>query len=168
MFWPNLETSTPYYSFWEHEWFKHGTCASVIPSLDGELNYFSKPLDFRTKWNLYQALFQQGIAPSATKTFSHDQFAAALNTVFGFDIEVYCAYSPDTQEHYVAEIRFCLDKSFQLIQCPKGRFAEVSSCPQKSADLYYPPIQPGSSRQNDGSSQDKTAHRRHRSRSHSV
>jgi len=167
VYWPNLETTTPFDSFWQHEWFKHGTCAEVIPSLDGELNYFSQPLNFRTKWNLYQALSQQGITPSDTTTFSQAQFVSALNTVFGFDLEVLCAYSSDTKKHYIAEIRFCLDKSFQLIKCPGKKYFEVDACPQKSTDLSYPPIEPGF-RQESGREQNGKPHRRHHSQNGPV
>jgi ribonuclease T2 len=141
-YWPNFESNTAFDSFWEHEWLKHGTCAQNLPALQGELNFFSLPLQFRKKFNLYQSLLNQNIAPSAAKTFSHNQFVAALQEAFNERIGVYCSYSEDTKMHYVAEIRFCMMKDFSLMECPTSfqpNLSEVSTCP-KRASLSYPPI----------------------------
>lgn len=139
IFWPNFETNTAFGSFWAHEWVKHGTCAQDIPELKGEFNFFNMPLQFRKKYDLFNALFEQNIAPSATKTFSHDQFTAALEAAFNERIEVYCSYSSRTKLHYVAEIRICMTKDLQLMECPAQSGNEMSSCP-KGQNLMYPPV----------------------------
>lgn len=43
-YWVNIEGNTKKYSFWEHEWKKHGTCAVTLPQLDSLLNYFQQGL----------------------------------------------------------------------------------------------------------------------------
>ncbi|XP_055332093.1 ribonuclease Oy-like [Paramacrobiotus metropolitanus] len=146
-YWPNLETNTQPDSFWAHEWTKHGTCAQSLPSLAGEFNYFNRPLQFRKQYNLYTALQAQNIAPSASKTYSHDEVVTALQKEFNEPIGVYCTYSKDTKKHYVAEIRFCMTKDLALMACPESghHLRETSSCP-KGESLFYPPL-PSTGRQ---------------------
>lgn len=60
-YWINIDMPTPPYSFWRHEWEKHGTCAAALPALHREVDYFSQGLSWLKKFNMYPALQSQGI-----------------------------------------------------------------------------------------------------------
>ncbi|OQV18269.1 putative Ribonuclease Oy [Hypsibius exemplaris] len=145
--WSNLESNTTYDSFWSHEWLKHGTCAQNLPALVGEFNFFNVPLTLREKYyDFHAALANKNILPDANRKYSHDAFAAALQTAYGSTAEVWCAYDKGTKEHYVAEIRLCLTKTFDLMDCPDSEVKPkstlgTSSCPT-SQELIYAPVKP--------------------------
>jgi len=68
--WTNLEPSTTLGSFWSHEWLKHGTCASGIPSLSNEHGFFSTVLGlFEKGLNFGQVLRDNNIVPSSSTTY---------------------------------------------------------------------------------------------------
>jgi ribonuclease T2 len=144
-FWPNLESDTPVDSFWQHEWLKHGTCAQSLPALVGEYNFFNIPLTLQQQsYDFYAALASFNITPDASQKFSHQQFTGALQAKYGSSVEVWCTYSKETKSHYVAEIRLCLTKSFNLMDCPQSTqliksVAGTDSCPQ-GMELVYAPI----------------------------
>ncbi|GAV00174.1 hypothetical protein RvY_11061 [Ramazzottius varieornatus] len=142
-FWPNLEADTAEDSFWKHEWLKHGTCAQSLPSLSGEYNYFNMALHIRnSKYNLYQALADKGIVPSTTKHSSHADFVQALKETYGKSVQVWCAYSKATKLHYITEIRICLTKDFQMMDCPFSpsnlSYSQTSPCPKRIPLQYAP------------------------------
>ncbi|XP_053401114.1 ribonuclease Oy-like isoform X2 [Mercenaria mercenaria] len=53
-YWPNLYNDTSPYSFWAHEWDKHGTCCTDLDSTSGERNYFTAGLNLNKKYNVSQ------------------------------------------------------------------------------------------------------------------
>jgi ribonuclease I len=121
--WPNLFTNEQEYSFWEHEWNKHGTCAKVMPELDSELKYFSKGLELQKTYDLYKFLNDEGFSPSDDKTYQYSEFNAAVGKALGKDssARLLCFYDKVRKTQYLAEIEFCIDKSFQVMDCPSKR-----------------------------------------------
>ncbi|XP_023225414.1 ribonuclease Oy-like isoform X1 [Centruroides sculpturatus] len=67
--WPNLFPSTSTYSFWAHEWKKHGTCIISIPQLDNELKYFTMAIYLHNKYNFRMLLENGGILPDERKFY---------------------------------------------------------------------------------------------------
>ena len=143
-YWPNLEADTAEDSFWKHEWLKHGTCAQSLAALSGEYNYFDVALHIRnSKYNLYQALSDKGISPSTTKHSSHADVVEALKETYGKSVEVWCTYNKVSKLHYLSEIRLCLTKDFELMDCPPSssvdNYSQTSPCP-KRIPLQYAPL----------------------------
>jgi ribonuclease I len=83
-------------AFWAHEWSKHGTCVSTLaPSClnnyvedEDVYNYFSKALELRSQFNLFQALEAQGITPGSNPNVA--DMHSAIQAAFGFDAEINC------------------------------------------------------------------------------
>ncbi|XP_062566794.1 ribonuclease Oy-like, partial [Saccostrea cucullata] len=90
--WPNMYSDTSEYSFWEHEWSKHGTCASSLNVTSTEYRYFSKALDLYTRYNGQTLLANQGIVPSHTATYNIKPTEAALKRELGVNALVQCTY----------------------------------------------------------------------------
>ncbi|GJJ77299.1 ribonuclease T2 [Entomortierella parvispora] len=83
-------------AFWSHEWSKHGTCLSTLaPTCSSDFapdqdiySYFSKALELRSKYNLYQALAAKGITPGSNPNVA--DMHSAIQAAFGFDAEINC------------------------------------------------------------------------------
>lgn len=61
--WLDIHKGSKPYSFWQHEWNKHGTCAITIKALNNEFNYFQEGLKLLKKYNMMDILEKAGIMP---------------------------------------------------------------------------------------------------------
>ncbi|KAK6931235.1 Ribonuclease T2-like [Dillenia turbinata] len=78
--WPTLACpSADGYSFWQHEWEKHGTCSE---SIFDERGYFKTVLALKQKSNLLQALKSAGIRPDGKK-YSVESIKEAIKESVG-------------------------------------------------------------------------------------
>ncbi|XP_048733907.1 ribonuclease Oy-like [Ostrea edulis] len=153
LLWPNMYSDSSEYSFWEHEWSKHGTCASSLNSTSTEYKYFSKALDLYTRFNGQTLLGKQGIVPSSSATYNIKPTEAALKRELGVNALVQCTYDHDTRRQVIYEIEICLNKSFEPVDCypdddnTSGKRSHhhkytshpESSCPE-SYGFHYPPL----------------------------
>lgn len=137
-FWPNLYPDTEANSFWEHEWSKHGTCATSVPATSNELKYFQMGLKLHAQYNLTKILLNQGIITSNTAGYMANETEAALRRELGVNTVVQCVYDKEkTKKQLLYEVEICVTKDFQLMDCiPKE---SQSSCPKKEP-FYYPPL----------------------------
>ncbi|KAJ8309395.1 hypothetical protein KUTeg_014269 [Tegillarca granosa] len=125
-------------SFREHEWDKHGTCATSLPTTADEHKYFSTALKINDNFNALKLLNKHGIIPSKTASYNH------------------------TKQHVIYEVEICLDKqtlkpvscypsenesgkrSVSVVEMLQKRHHHHSGPPQsdcpKSDPIYYPPI----------------------------
>ncbi|KAG0251151.1 ribonuclease T2-like [Actinomortierella ambigua] len=93
-FWPSYKNDNN--AFWAHEWSKHGTCLSNLapkctsgaPKDNDVYTYFDQTLKMRSKYNLYQALAENGILPGSTPQTAKIQ--EAMQAKFGVQAEVNC------------------------------------------------------------------------------
>jgi len=117
-YWPNVFRDTPFYSFWEHEWEKHGTCAAQLEALNSEFAYFKKGLDMVMKYNVSKVLEERGIVPSSECKYSIEEINEAL--IDGLDTEpiINCIYTED--HHLLSQVKVCTTPSFRLISCPSS------------------------------------------------
>ncbi|KAH0552360.1 hypothetical protein KQX54_009021 [Cotesia glomerata] len=51
--WTNVLNRSDPHSLWNHEWSKHGTCASAVDSLNTQFKYFNQTLKLFDKYNIY-------------------------------------------------------------------------------------------------------------------
>ncbi|XP_062585790.1 uncharacterized protein LOC134247439 isoform X2 [Saccostrea cucullata] len=105
--WPDLTSKNGNRNFWSDEWRKHGTCADVdgTRSLAG---YFTKAVDLAHRYSISSFLENSNITPNATTTY--------------------------TIRNWIFEVRLCLDKTFNIINCNKNN--------GKGRVLYPPPSSP--------------------------
>ncbi|VDM27178.1 unnamed protein product [Toxocara canis] len=121
--------------FRKHEWDKHGTCAASLPSTSGELNFFGVSLRLHEQYSVEDALQQGGIIASNDQTYHLMDINKAIQSALtnGHTIKVHCL--KDRMEsvvcssgglylelfqsgtHLLADIRICVDKDFQPIDC---------------------------------------------------
>nr|BAN14451.1 ribonuclease T2 [Umbelopsis ovata]BAN14452.1 ribonuclease T2 [Umbelopsis ovata] len=95
-YWPSDAQSNN--AFWSHEWDKHGTCVSTYaPSCYGSsytkyqdvVDYFTKVLELRAKYDLYTALSNANITPGGSYSVSAMQ--AAIRTAYGVTPKIDCS-----------------------------------------------------------------------------
>lgn len=161
--WPNMYEDTSQNSFWEHEWDKHGTCATSLPTTADEHKYFSTALKINDNFNALKLLNKHGIIPSKTASYNYTQYKTALSQELGGALPVIqCAYDKHTKQHVIYEVEICLDKqtlkpvscypsenesgkrSVSVVEMLQKRHHHHSGPPQsdcpKSDPIYYPPI----------------------------
>ncbi|CAH0555660.1 unnamed protein product [Brassicogethes aeneus] len=120
--WTDVFGESDEYSFWKHEWSKHGTCAAQLEALDSALKYFEKGLELNTNYNLTSIFLDSNIVPG--NSYSLKQYTKAVESVTGAKSTVRCASKGSAR---VQEIRICFDKKFNVIDC-----FEDSNCHTKS------------------------------------
>uniref|UniRef100_A0A0R3RYD0 Ribonuclease T(2) n=1 Tax=Elaeophora elaphi TaxID=1147741 RepID=A0A0R3RYD0_9BILA len=135
--WPNLFTVQPVLSFWKHEWEKHGTCAKVVKEVNDEVKYFNKSLVLCEQYNIYKMLEKQGIIPSKEKLYDGMSLHRNLTSAYGKNVEFHCLQDKETKNWLLADVRLCLTKNFQPMDCKKRRWKWQSS--KKSLSSAYQP-----------------------------
>ncbi|XP_012271266.1 ribonuclease Oy [Orussus abietinus] len=132
--WLDVEIGTKPHSFWKHEWDKHGTCAAVLESLNTELKYFQKGLDFLDLYDMKNTLAKASIMPGMVH--SVQDILDGVKRILGKNSQVECIKNPKTLESYLFEIRICFNKSLELIDCD-GIHGYPSNCDQNE-QVNYP------------------------------
>lgn len=132
-FWTNVDVPTPTYSFWRHEWEKHGTCAAALPALHTEVAYFSQGLSWIKKYNMHTILQNQGMHEG--NAYMVKNVRDAVKAEIGKLPTVHCYKDSDTGKWYLMEIRLCFDKSLNIMNCPKPC---STNCP--SSPIEYPTV----------------------------
>jgi len=89
--WTNVEMPTELYSFWKHEWEKHGRCASILPELNSELKYFKQGLEMLNKFNIAEILKESGIVPGE-KLYPSEDIYNSVYTALGKSPAVHCLH----------------------------------------------------------------------------
>ncbi|XP_064602942.1 ribonuclease Oy-like [Liolophura sinensis] len=119
-FWPNLYTESETTKFWAHEWDKHGTCSTNLPSTNNEHNYFSTGLLLNKLYNLTRLFEHYSVFPG--KAYTLYEFQRAINETYRHPANIECVFKKDSgneETQYIYQIELCLDKSFNVIECPR-------------------------------------------------
>ncbi|KAK0175071.1 hypothetical protein PV327_008855 [Microctonus hyperodae] len=138
--WLDVENGTAHYSFWKHEWYKHGTCAMVIPSINNELKYFTKGIELLDTYDMKYVLAKANILPN--NHYKVQEILDGVEKILGKRGQVECIVNPKTKERYLFEVRICFDKSFNLINCD-GIANFPTNCSKKK-NIIYPSSVPDS------------------------
>ncbi|XP_005093098.1 ribonuclease Oy [Aplysia californica] len=116
--WPYYNTSGDTTFLWAHEWEKHGTCATSVPALNGEFNYFNSTLTLQKPLNISGILAKHGILPSLKVKHRPQEFFDAIKAELGTIPNICCVYDEASKQHYIEQVYLCYSKSFQLQDCP--------------------------------------------------
>lgn len=116
-----VETSTT--SFWQHEWMKHGTCcAGEIEELETEQKFFVQGLKWFRQFYISSILETAGVIPGGKYKVVdiHNIIYEELNKISS----IHCVRTKDGS-NYLSEIRLCISKSLDLIDCHVTGNSEV-------------------------------------------
>ena len=91
-YWIDIHNGSTY-SLWNHEWKKHGTCATALPALDREDKYFRQGLNWIKQYDMKNILSQSGIEPNDQGYFPQDVWNAVQKSL-GKNPTVQCHNDP--------------------------------------------------------------------------
>ena len=106
---------TQLYSFWAHEWSKHGTCAAQLEPFNSELKYFSKGIEFLGKYHMNDMLSAANIFPSDIAELKAEDINQAVVSKIGIRPAIACEFEDGIQ--YLKELRICFDKQLNVMEC---------------------------------------------------
>ncbi|XP_011878505.1 PREDICTED: ribonuclease Oy [Vollenhovia emeryi] len=132
--WLDIHKGSKPYSFWKHEWDKHGTCAVAMKPLDNEFNYFQTGLKLLKEYNMMDVLAKANILPG--NRYKVEDMLTKIEKILTKKGQIMCIIDKETQESYVMEIRICFDKTLQLIDC-NGIYHFPTNC-NRSKPIIYP------------------------------
>ncbi|XP_029159421.1 ribonuclease Oy isoform X2 [Nylanderia fulva] len=118
--WIDIQNGSEPYTFWKHEWNKHGTCAVVIKALNNEYKYFQEGLKLHDTYNMINVLAKANVLPG--QKYMIETMLTGIQKKTG--------------ELYVSEIRLCFDKALQLTDCD-GIYHFPTNC-NKFKEIIYP------------------------------
>ncbi|XP_018366988.1 PREDICTED: ribonuclease Oy [Trachymyrmex cornetzi] len=136
--WIDIHNESKPYSFWKHEWDKHGTCAISVRDLNNELKYFQTGLKLLDKYNMIDVLAKANILPGNKYTVQN--YLTGIQRILNKRGQVMCVVDKKTKNSYVNEIRICFDKTLQLVDC-NGIYNFPTNC-NRAQQIIYPNIVP--------------------------
>ncbi|CAM1504923.1 Fc.00g025140.m01.CDS01 [Cosmosporella sp. VM-42] len=123
-------------TFWEHEWGKHGTCVSTLePSCYSDYKateeaaaYFQKTVSLFKTLPTYKWLFDAGIKPSGSESYSLDDIQSVLRGKHGATVTLGCDGTALNQVWYHFNVQGSLQEGDFVAAEPDG---SKSTCPRK-------------------------------------
>eukprot|EP00878_Enallax_costatus_P000557 GHUV01000654.1.p1 GENE.GHUV01000654.1~~GHUV01000654.1.p1 ORF type:complete len:256 (+),score=36.69 GHUV01000654.1:77-844(+) len=106
--WPSYTTDD--YTFWNHEWTKHGTCAESV--VDGEKDYFQEVIRLHKLLNIQDAFKKAGINLSVAQTVPSQKLIDAIENAYGVTPIINCEKSGE-----LSEVIMCISKDLKPIDC---------------------------------------------------
>lgn len=116
LYWTDFKNAT---NFWQHEYLKHMTCINET-NLIGDYKYFWDGLNLRESLNLYSALSRFNITPTNNHYYALNDIMYAIKKTYGSNVVITC-----TNNSIIEEVRFCMNKDFQLFDCPQNEYNEA-------------------------------------------
>lgn len=90
--WIDVENGTKPYSFWKHEWEKHGTCAAILNDVNTEIKYFTKGLELLNQYDMKHVLAKANIIPG--QGYLVQTILDGVAKVLGKRCQVECVINP--------------------------------------------------------------------------
>jgi len=141
--WLNVRNGTGEYSFWKHEWLKHGTCAVQVEDLNTEFKFFDQGLKWRTKYDMHTILARAGINPGGQ--YQPKNVLDVVGKYLGSTVKkdninpaITCRHEKGYQNQIIFELVICFDKELNLIHCDDVASGRYGSCPQDESYIVYP------------------------------
>lgn len=151
--WAPVEKHKKKYDFWAHEWKKHGTCASILPALATEFDYFYKGIELIQAYNMNGVLQKAGIIPG--QAYNVTQIWDGVHKVLNKKPQVVC-FNDKENVSVLLEVRICFDKQLNLVDCDgtvvgangeeptlerRSGYQNLSNCLMEKS-VQYPPGAP--------------------------
>ncbi|XP_018497521.1 ribonuclease DdI [Galendromus occidentalis] len=131
--WPSYTaTQDRYFTFWRHQWQKHGTCANDVPQLNSLVKFFETTLKLAKQHDIKKYLENSNIRPSRQQTYQPQQIMRAFADDLPSKLDVVC--SDFRGKSVLSEVRLCFDKSLKPIDC-RGQSSRCGN------QIYYLPVQ---------------------------
>ncbi|XP_074113701.1 ribonuclease Oy-like [Cotesia typhae] len=127
--WINVLNYSDSNFLWNHEWSKHGTCASAVESLNTQFKYFNQTLKLFDEYNISLILSENEIELEGT--YKQTEILEAFEKSLGKQIGINCIVhfeSDRVRKYFLGLIHLCFDKAFNLIDCIKNKHYP-SNCP---------------------------------------
>ncbi len=96
---------------WKHEFEKHLVCGNT----KNPYKYFWWGQFLRERFNLYETLKQNNIVPSNKLYYNTKIIEKSIKDSFKYDTVLTC-----DKNDIVNEVWFCMNKYFELINCPQS------------------------------------------------
>lgn len=112
----NIIAGTPEASLWEHEWDKHGTCASILQELRTENKYFGQGLTWLQQYTMNSLLSKANIEPGTQ--YNVVDIHKAVKSLLNTNPVIECVKEKQyNRDQYLSEIRICFNKQLELVDC---------------------------------------------------
>lgn len=141
-----LSKGTPEASLWQHEWLKHGTCASVLNELSSENKYFGQGLAWLQQYTMNGVLSKSNVQPGSY--YHVNDFYNAVKTSLNTNPSIHCVREKNHKgEQYLSEIKICFNKKLELVDCTgiRSEFIHddnvISNC-DPNIQINYPSTLP--------------------------
>ncbi len=124
------------YGFWQHEYEKHGSCATDLPQLDTQEEYFRQGIEWNKRYDLADMLDQADITPGGNYTWL-EVYTAVKRGLGGRKPAVQCEHDKELNLKTLAQIYICFDKNLRLTDCTGISGGINIGCPRKDR-FYFP------------------------------
>ncbi|KAJ7961958.1 Ribonuclease [Quillaja saponaria] len=108
--WPNLQIGQDNYSFWRHEWRKHGVCSRMQPN-----KYFEFAINLYKKIPLLEKL-KPKIQPGRSYRLKHLQ--TVTSNICRGNVEINCNNRGAQQQFF--EVFICFHLRGSISKCPRS------------------------------------------------
>lgn len=108
--------------FWFYQWDKHGRCMSKIGKVNTVFNYFYFILLNFQKYQIKNALIEDGFTPDDEDTYLGRDIVESLQDTYGVKVELNCARLDDNPEMVIlTEVTICFNEELKPIDCPYSK-----------------------------------------------
>ena len=108
-YWTNFINAS---QLWEHEFYRHYTCAAQDPNIGDELEYYNLGLELRNKTDLFNIFVNNSIVPSNEKLYDLDSVQDAINNALNLKTVLIC-----DRYNIINEIILCINKNLEFMNC---------------------------------------------------
>jgi ribonuclease I len=98
------------FSFFAHEWYKHGTCSNSTYINDSK-SYFENALSLEEEYDILGCLTKSNITPDNNKTYNINIIKDGIKKCYPYSFNLNCDKSND--KYYMSEIHFYYTKELK-------------------------------------------------------
>nr|CCQ19217.1 conserved hypothetical protein RNAseT2-like [Cotesia sesamiae Kitale bracovirus] len=104
--------------FWEHEFYKHGSCASRSSVIKDDVDYFKRSLELHAQLDIGMTLSRSGIKVGAIMKLGN--IINVIENKVGAKVKIDYVQNPQTGENYLAGLHICYDTLLRVMDCPNA------------------------------------------------